>query len=711
MRQIVIIVIILITGFFYSSCLNSGTDGSEETAKTSGFKLIDLRKLDIEKISHSSSIELKLSGKTLKVRYDSSDPNPGLELTTLDEVWDLTGYLYVSFDVKNTGDEDILVTCRLNGEMVAKGGNLIPAGKKGTVKTFIPQNNGLPDYIREAFFGMRGWPGKIIIRPSQTFDVRKIHTLAIKFPNPTSDHSVKISNVRAEPGVKIFTREELADNFFPFVDEFGQYIHEEWDEKIHSVEQLAGAAEIEEKDLRMNPGISDWNKYGGWASGPQLKVTGSFRTEKYRGKWWFVDPEGKLFWSHGIVGVMLDDDTPITDREYYYASLPSRNEHPELYSDRVVGSGGSSLSRYRDQTVTLYYPLKYNLMRKYGELWKNKAVDISHRRLKSWGMNTMGAWTAEIMTQDQRTPYTKILSSGGRRIEGSSGPWGKFPDPFDKEFYSRLAERLAREKGRSADDPYCIGYFVDNELGWGDETYLAQSALRSPSDQPAKIAFMEYLKQKYKSIAELNNAWKTKHNSWEEFLAESQVPENINSDLVEFNHKITEQYFKACRDEIKKAVPDKLYLGARLDFHMYPYEDTTRNWIIKIAGEYCDVISFNRYRYTCAEVTPPEGIDKPVMIGEWHMGTLDRGMFHWGIRFALDSEQQAVFYKNYVLQALKNPYMVGTHWFKYSDQALTGRVDGENLRIGFIDVCDQPYQELVNASREMGYNMYRIRSE
>jgi hypothetical protein len=66
-------------------------------------------------------------------------------------------------------------------------------------------------------------------------------------------------------------------------------------------------------------------------------------------------------------------------------------------------------------------------------------------------------------------------------------------------------------------------------------------------------------------------------------------------------------------------------------------------------------------------------------------------------------------YISYVKSALENPYMIGTHWFQYGDQATTGRRDGENYQVGFIDICDTPYPETVKACREIGYKLYEYR--
>jgi hypothetical protein len=60
--------------------------------------------------------------------------------------------------------------------------------------------------------------------------------------------------------------------------------------------------------------------------------------------------------------------------------------------------------------------------------------------------------------------------------------------------------------------------------------------------------------------------------------------------------------------------------------------------------------------------------------------------------------------------ALKNPLMLGTHWFQYGSQAFTGRgQDGENFQIGMLDITDTPYPELIKKVREIGYKIYSER--
>jgi len=103
-------------------------------------------------------------------------------------------------------------------------------------------------------------------------------------------------------------------------------------------------------------------------------------------------------------------------------------------------------------------------------------------------------------------------------------------------------------------------------------------------------------------------------------------------------------------------------------------------------------------------------VDMPAIIGEFHFGALDRGMFHTGLRGAADQDERGEKYRRYVESALKNPSLVGVHWFQYCDQPATGRADGENYQIGFIDVCDTPYPETVAACRKVAAGMYALRA-
>jgi hypothetical protein len=132
---------------------------------------------------------------------------------------------------------------------------------------------------------------------------------------------------------------------------------------------------------------------------------------------------------------------------------------------------------------------------------------------------------------------------------------------------------------------------------------------------------------------------------------------------------------------------------------------------MKSAAKYCDVVSFNLYEYSIESLRLPDGIDRPVLIGEFHFGTIANGHFHPGVQGCASDAERGRAYLRYVEGALRNPLVVGTHYYRLIDQCATGRsLDDENYQHGFLDICDRPYPEMAQAARSIARRMYALRS-
>ena len=165
-------------------------------------------------------------------------------------------------------------------------------------------------------------------------------------------------------------------------------------------------------------------------------------------------------------------------------------------------------------------------------------------------------------------------------------------------------------------------------------------------------------------------------------------------------------YYKLVRTELKKVFPNHLYLGSRL------HGKSKYSPILhEKAAQYCDVVSFNIYDYSVRNFKLLAKIDKPILIGEFHFGTASHGVWGSGLRNAASLENQANLYKQYISEASTHPNIVGAHWFQWSDQPVTGRFDGENFRIGIVNITDQPYIPLINAIEEVSKGLYLNRIE
>ncbi len=633
----------------------------------------------------------------LKIVTDPKVTKPGIILKRPKQrKWNLEGYYEVKADVTNLGstkmqvemfvgnDPDGLIRwyCSDYVDLEPSETKTITVALAWSPWVHFPQPN---------IVGMRGIPGKIKTA------IDKIDQIAFYSRYAINKDVFTIGNIRAVGQLEV----RDTTGFFPFIDRFGQYRHKDWKGKTHTVDELVKEYQREQAELHSSTTVPDRSAYGGWSAGPRLKGTGFFRTEKYQGKWWMVDPEGYLFWSNGVNCVSpTTGTTGITHREHYFQSLPSDDNNP-FYSQSSWASHGFYKGKVPYTTYNFYGG---NLNKKYGPEWLEKFRETVHLRFRHWGLNTIGFVSDRGAIDQRKTPYVgSIWIRNTIKIEGSEGFWGKFHDVYDERFKTAVkASILTQQKG--AGDPWCIGFFIDNELSWGDVGSLAIAALRSPATQAAKIEFVKDLRKKYKKIAALNTVWGTRYRSWEALLQSKTVPDEkrAEDDLFSFYEKTALTYFKIIKEGLHTIAPDQNYLGCRFAW-------ANNDIVLKSAARYIDIISFNKYEYSVANVGLPTGVDKPIMIGEFHFGATDRGHFHAGVKAAKNQEERALFYQDYMEGALKNPLIVGAHWFQYIDQPFTGRGDGENYNVGLVDVADTPYKELIDKVKEIGRKLYTYR--
>ncbi len=473
------------------------------------------------------------------------------------------------------------------------------------------------------FLNLSGTPGPLN-------DVRAI---GVVMANPVGGPSVEIRSLRLakdDPG------DALLDSK-PLVDEFGQWVHDEWPGKVRNLEQLKASWAAEDKTLA--PGDFDYCEYGGYR-GTKARATGFFRVEKIDGKWWFIDPDGHYFFSAGSDCITSVAATSTQNREDLFAALP-----PAGLSPSRGGRGGSS-----------FYT--WNLVRRFGPDWTSPWIDHTVRRMKDWGFNTVGNWSDARLGSSHSIPY--VVTTRGWGIE--SGPMG-VADVYAPGFAASVERAAAEQCDSRKDDPYLLGYFVGNEPPWpGREPVAADAILAGP-----QTALQKELKA---------------------FLANGDTPERRTAFLVQAYQKLVETVSAA----IRKHDPNHLNLGLRFGSSAPP--DIVR------ASKIFDVYSLNSYNYAVnqREIDKVRQlIDRPMVIGEFHFGTPGRGMTP-GLRQTASQEERGVAYRYYVENAAADSSIIGTHWFQWIDEPSTSRFDGENYNIGLVDVTDRPYRELVDAA-------------
>ena len=408
---------------------------------------------------------------------------------------------------------------------------------------------------------------------------------------------------------------------------------------------------------------------------------GFFRTAKDAdGRWHFVDPLGKPFFLAGV---------------------------------------GSASPRGDYNAKLGYAPYGRTVARKYPSVsdWSTNTL----ARLTSWGFNMVSSPEKTLLHRG--LPHATILSIGTMMsscgdyeiLPCDGGPCTAFPNVFSPKFEAYCRYVARRQCAPNKDDPWLIGYYIDNELSWWGD-------MRKFSTPPARGLFDACAKKPAGHSARV---------ALEAFLKERGIasPEAAPVEVTrEFIRLIARRYFEITTRAIREADPNHLVLGCR--FAGLRSSDPV---VWEECGRYCDVVSANVYPMVDldrgvalnglhAKARPIADIiaeraamaGKPVIVTEWSFTALDSGLpctHGAGQRFFTQRERAAaagVFART--LYAL--PCCAGYVFFKWSDQPVCGRKSekSENSNYGLVNADDEPWPELVAALAEVQNNPAKWRA-
>lgn len=477
-----------------------------------------------------------------------------------------------------------------------------------------------------------------------------VDSIGIRMHVPIGNPSIELRSISLhvnDPG-----DEYLGD--IPVVDEFGQSNLVEFEDKIKSIGQLKSEWKKEEDELSRAEDFN-YSKYGGYLNA-QVEGTGFFRTQKVDDQWWFVDPEGYQFLSLGVDCIGPGSGGNVN-------RLDKRSNFIKQAPPQGYGSDPDNPNRVSYGT--------WNLYRRFREDYASKSKEMVIDRMSNWGVNTIANWSSrEIINMNQK-PF--MLQLYGLGID--DGVMG-LADVYAADFGAKIDNVVKETVSPYKDNPWLIGYFTGNEPSWlGQESRLCDLILEVQENKPIKEVLKKY-------------------------LTEGDTPERRK----EFIYNSFKVFLQTVEAAVRKHDPNHLTLGIR-------FGHLPEDGILEICKEVFDVFSFN-----CYELTPPkETMDRimnvtglPMIIGEYHAGTVDRGMAQALVQVE-NQEERGVAYRLYTEQAFDHPGLIGVAYFQWSDQDLTGRgYDGENYNCGLVDVTDRPYGHMVNAIKETAKRLYDV---
>lgn len=660
-------VIITSVLFFSVACTDKETEEAE---------IIGTKEQNNVRITGSANL-INLSEKWAEIELTAATGQSTLTFDFPEAPLDVSDYQYVGAQIMNdSGTElDVLLTAisKLDTSWSnrAQGRFLVLPGEEYDLLAFMTRPRLPNDHPMVVKLGnLYGFPGGHhrhweIVQPDNILRVN----IRIMWEEANTGDRIKISNPFG--AVDYSSDASILETLdFPIVDQFGQFRSEEWMGKLETGEELQKDRTLDLKKAEAAQVGEELSPYGGWLAGPRQEATGFFRVQRIDSQWWFIDPDGYLFWSLGTNSTGRGSPTKVTGRE-------------ALFPEGLTGN------------VSFY---EENLKQKYGEdNWLQNHVDVTLGRMLDWGINTVGAWSMNELNVQHRVPYTLIVHTNKQGI----GSIGKMPDPYSDAFKSSLTENLSALAKTHAESPWLLGVFIHNELEWRAGNVMGEEILGSPKWKPARKAAIAHLDQKYGSINKLNQSWKTEFDGFTSIKPRIANTAAYRSDLDEIAENFASKYFQVCRDAMRKYFPNHLYLGCRFN-NFHPI-------VTRAASRYCDVVSANVYHFGAANFSMASDEDRPIIIGEFHFGIGDFGHWGKGLRTAVDARNQADLMRLYLEDALSNPSIVGAHWFSWSDQPITGRFDGENFGIGLVSIVDRPHQQLVDSLSQVADNLYIYR--
>jgi hypothetical protein len=322
------------------------------------------------------------------------------------------------------------------------------------------------------------------------------------------------------------------------------------------------------------------------------------------------------------------------------------------------------------------------------------------QRVQSAGFKGLGAWCNPAFHKLD-VPMTQDLNI-----------WA-WIDDASKRFYTPDWQTMADNAIKTqvaplADNTHLVGYYLDNELDWGDGFSGPGAYFDHLSNaDPNRKEVLSVIHSTWTSLADFNLAWTTNFSNWNQVENWPQLPRDATSAYTRLSSAwlshLAQDYFRTTTSLVRKYDPNHLILGVRFKGHA-PME------VVRASRGYTDAESLNYY-VGDAQLDPEmfqmmyQQSGQPIIITEYSFHSLDgrSGNRDTAGFSALVPDQQARAdgYRLMTTRLARVPYIIGADWFQWADEAPGGRAaDGEDVNFGMVDIDDHAYQQLIDSVKQ-----------
>jgi hypothetical protein len=476
-----------------------------------------------------------------------------------------------------------------------------------------------------------------------------------------------------------------------------------------------------------NPLNPQFDGYGGW-TGVKLNATGDFRVEKYKGRWWFVTPEGHPYFKNSASDYITRTQEP----DFAEGS-------PEAFRKSYMGAGFNAIGAWNGG--------------------------------KSWSVEQPTGLDNYPVVFDKKMPYTVILP-GGVQSAKNHAPL----DYFDPSWRQAATNKILPVLNQHKNNPALIGFYYGNEFHWSPNhkrpIHVFDDYLRFDKNSAGKKFTVSYIRTYYANDIQLfNRVWGGKFKSFDELHSVSTIGPKLFFDpgaslagegntinlsgllngsvkgllsiifsdqplpsydqtkfRYAFSAAVAEKFFSEMKEIINQNAPGKLILGER-QLVLLPNRD-----VASVVGRYSDVVSLQPYAISYVGSIISQVLltltsggygeflvsremgsgyvsdflkllpEKPVVISEYGIQGGDvaeyknKNTFPGVFPIAATQETRAKYLEAIHGMYLQTDQIIGMEFFQWRDQPVEGRqLDGENNQNGIVSRTGQPHYPVYNA--------------
>ena len=406
-----------------------------------------------------------------------------------------------------------------------------------------------------------------------------------------------------------------------------------------------------------------YDEYGGFMGGEKYEATGYFYTVKIGDRWWTIDPLGYPFYRVACVQV-----TPGVSSAQKKAVISEFNTNSK---------------------------------------WAAFATDL----LKDYGFNSTGGWS-DIKTLSRieeplaETRIIEVLGGYAREVGLRTGHGGGMQmvgdvmPVFDPDFVEYADKVVKADTKGYEDKAYIYGWMTDNELP--DNDYMLDNTLMvDPDEDGVAYSYATAWTFMYLKTGKAN-------------VSVYDVTPELRD---EYKAMVYDKYFEVVTGALDKYVPNHQYMGCR-----FLPENDQDEYIMRVAGYWCDVISINYYGAWTPSAERMYNwqywAGRPFIITEWYAKGMDvwekdnrmenKSGGGWTVR---TQEERGMYYQNFALGLFECKGCVGSDWFKYWDNDpddLSADSSNRDANKGIFSTSHEEYTDVTKYMKELNNNKYSL---